>query len=100
MAVAFGARVSVAPDVMFRLVGDEGVLVNLTTERYLGLNPVGARMWSVLSSASSIHAAYNQLLGEYEVGAVQLRTDVEEFIDQLLAQKLIQIDRQNTPPQA
>lgn len=100
MAVAFGARVSVAPDVMFRFVGDEGVLVNLTTERYLGLNPVGARMWSVLSSAASIQAAHDQLLEEYEVDAVQLRADVEEFIEQLLAQELIQVGPQNLPPQA
>lgn len=89
MAVSFTERVSVAPDVLFRLVGDEGVLVNLKTERYLGLNPVGTRMWNVLGSAASIQAAYDALLQEYEVEPAQLRTDLEEFIDQLLAQKLI-----------
>lgn len=89
MAVSFTERVSVAPDVLFRLVGDEGVLVNLKTERYLGLNPVGTRMWHVLGSAGSIQAAYDALLQEYEVEPAQLRTDLEEFIDQLLAQKLI-----------
>ena len=62
MAVSFSDRVRVAPDVLFRLVGEEAVLVNLQTERYLGLNPVGTRMWSVLSSASSIQAAYDELL--------------------------------------
>lgn len=89
MAVSFSERVSVAPDVLFRLVGDEGVLLNLDTTLYLGLNPVGTRMWSVLSSAGSIQAAYDELLKEYEVEPAQLRADLEEFIDQLLGQKLI-----------
>ena len=91
MTVAFAARMRVAPDVMFRLVGEEGVLVNLATERYLGLNAVGARMWQVLSNAHSIQAAYAQLLSEYDVDAATLRADIEEFVEQLLAQALIHV---------
>jgi hypothetical protein len=90
MAVPFSARVSVAPDVLFRLVGEEGVLLNLTTELYLGLNPVGTRMWSVLGCAASIQAAYDELLKEYDVPPAQLRADLEEFVDQLLGQQLIE----------
>jgi hypothetical protein len=90
MAVSFSVRVSVAPDVLFRLVGEEGVLVNLNTELYLGLNAVGTRMWDAISSASSIQAAYDRLLQEYEVEPAQLREDLEEFVDQLLGQKLIE----------
>ena len=89
MAVSFAQRVRVAPDVLFRLVGEEGVLLNLNTEMYLGLNLVGTRMWSVLGSASSIQTAYDELLQEYDVEPAQLRADLEEFIDQLLGQKLI-----------
>jgi hypothetical protein len=91
MAVSFAQRVRVAPDVLFRLVGDEGVLLNLNTEMYLGLNLVGTRMWNVLGSASSIQAAFDELLQEYDVEPAQLRADLEEFIDHLLAQKLIEI---------
>jgi len=90
MAVSFSNRVRVAPDVLFRLVSDEGVLVNLRTEVYLGLNPVGTRMWTVLNNASSIQAAYEELLQEYEVEPARLRSDIEEFLDQLLGQKLIE----------
>jgi hypothetical protein len=89
MAVSFSERVRVAPDVLFRLVGEEGVLLNLNTTLYLGLNSVGTRMWSVLGSAGSVQAAYDELLNEYEVEPAQLRADLAEFIDQLLGQKLI-----------
>ena len=87
--VSFSERLTVAPDVLFRLVGDEGVLLNLNTTMYLGLNPVGTRMWNALTSASSIQAAYDTLLAEYEVEPAQLRADLEEFIQRLLGQKLI-----------
>ena len=47
-------------------------------------------MWSVLGSASSIQAAYEELLQEYEVEPARLRVDLEEFVGQLLGQKLIE----------
>jgi Coenzyme PQQ synthesis protein D (PqqD) len=86
---SFSERLSVAPDVRFRLVGDEGVLLNLNTTLYLGLNPVGTRMWHALTSAGSIQAAYDALLEEYEVEPAELRADLEEFIQRLLGQKLV-----------
>jgi hypothetical protein len=89
MAVSFSDRVSVAPDVLFRLLGEEGVLLNLNSALYLGLNPVGTRMWNALGSARSIQSAYDELLEEYEVGPAELRADLEEFIDELLGQGLI-----------
>jgi len=97
MPIAFSARVTVAPDVLFRLVGGEGVLVNLNTEQYLGVNAVGARMWAVLRDAESIQSAYETLLQEYEVPPAELLTDLEEFIGRLLAQKLIET---RTPDEA
>jgi hypothetical protein len=87
----FSSRVTVAPDVMFRIVGDEAVLLNLKTELYLGLDPVGTRMWTVLQDSPSIEAAYQALLAEYEVEGDRLRGDLDEFLDQLLEQKLIEV---------
>ena len=43
-----------------------------------------------LGSASSIQAAYETLLQEYDVEPTKLRADLEEFIDQLLGQQLIE----------
>jgi hypothetical protein len=90
MAVSFQDRVKVSPDVLFRLVGDEAVLLNLTTERYFGLNPIGTRIWNVLSTSESIQTAYETLLREYDVDPARLRADLEELVGDLLAQKLIE----------
>jgi hypothetical protein len=91
MNISFSDCVRVAPDVLFRMVSDEAILVNLNTEVYLGLNPVGARMWSALTDAPSIDAAYQALLAEYDVEPAHLRADLEELLGQLLGQKLIEV---------
>jgi hypothetical protein len=90
MSLSFSDRVRTAPDVLFRLVGDEAVLVNLNTEVYLGLNAVGARMWTLLGSSSSIEAACDALIQEYDVDPAELRRDLAAFLDQLVDQKLLE----------
>src|ERR1700746_2734056 len=97
MTCPFSSRATVAPDVLFRLVGDEAVLLNLKTELYLGLDPVGTRMWHVLKDAPSIQAAYDTLLGEYEVEPERLQADLDEFLGKLVEQKLVEIGPAEVP---
>jgi hypothetical protein len=91
MTQSFRSRVIVAPDVLFRLVGEEGVLLNLKTELYLGLDPIGARMWKLLTEAFSIQAAYERLLEEYNVEPTRLRDDLNQLLDDFVHQSLIEI---------
>jgi Coenzyme PQQ synthesis protein D (PqqD) len=91
MAHDFSSRVTTAPDVMIRIVGDEAVILNLKSELYLGLNPVGTRIWMVLHDAPSIQAAYDSLLTEFEVEPERLHQDMDELLAQLLAQGLIEL---------
>jgi hypothetical protein len=91
MAHDFSSSVTTAPDVMIRIVGDEAVILNLKNELYLGLNPVGTRFWTVLHDAPSIQAAYETLLTEFDVEPDRLRQDMNELLDQLLAQGLIEL---------
>lgn len=92
MATSFAKRIAVAPDVMFRTVGEETVLLHLKSETYMGLDPVGTRMWALLTESESIESAYEKLLGEYEVDGPQLRRDLEEFIKKLVENDLILVN--------
>jgi hypothetical protein len=92
MSTSFAIRVAVAPDVMFRVVGDESVLLHLKSETYLGLDPVGTRMWTLLTQSSSIQEAYDTLLREYDVDSRQLRSDLEDFLAKLLDNDLVLVD--------
>jgi hypothetical protein len=91
MPYSFSARVTSAPDVIFQAVGDEAVLLNMKTTIYLGLNPVGARMWTTLMGADSIQAAFDSLLTEFDVPEDRLRQDLEDFLKKLTEYALIAI---------
>ena len=45
MVIPFDSKRFISPDVMVRQVGGESVLLDLKTERYLGLDEVATRMW-------------------------------------------------------
>jgi hypothetical protein len=90
--VSFQQRVTIAPDVLVRVIGDEAVLLNLRSELYLGLDPVGTRMWTVLQESPSIEAGYEVLRGEYDVAPDVLRQDLETFLAELLGQSLITLE--------
>ena len=90
MPIPYSFRVTVAPDVLFRQMADEAVLLNLKTELYLGLDAVGTRMWTLLHDAPTIQVAYESLLAKYDVDPERLRHDLGEFLDELVDQALVE----------
>ena len=78
--------------VLVRELGGEAVLLNLDSETYFGLDEVGLRMWTLLTSAPSLGAAVNALDAEFDAPAEQLRRDLEALRDELLAHGLLAAD--------
>lgn len=87
----FSQRVTVPEHVMFRQLSGESIILNLNNEQYFGLDDVGTRMWLALTRSGSIEAAYQSLLGEYEVDAQELQRDLAELVHNLSTQGLIEI---------
>ena len=92
MAISFSDRVTVPDEVLISNLQDESVILNLNSERYFGLDNVGTRMLSVLSSSNSIEVAYERLLSEYDVDRQVLRQDLTSLIENLLEQGLVTIE--------
>jgi hypothetical protein len=97
MVISPTVRVAPAPKVLFRELGGEAVILDLKTERYLGLDETGTRMWRLLTELDSIQAAYAALLDEYEVEPDRLRQDLVGFVEQLSNQGLIEIVQAGNP---
>ena len=87
--ISFSDRARIAPEVLIQEVGGESVLLDLKTERYLGLDEVGTRMWQTLLASDSIQAAYDTLLAEYDVRPEQLESDLRDLLNRLLENALI-----------
>ena len=82
-------RVRVSEDVVFREIAGEAVLLELNTGIYFGLNPVGTRIWSLLSENDSLEQIFETMQAEYEVPAEQLERDLLNLVGALLAKGLI-----------
>jgi hypothetical protein len=80
---------SPAPGVVVREVGEELVLLDLGRNFYFGLDPVGARMWAVLTAGHSFAQAFELLAREFEVEPERLRADLEGLVVELAAHSLI-----------
>lgn len=87
--ISFADRATVPAHVLIRFLDQESVLLNLNTEKYFGLDPVGTRMWQLLTSAPTIEAAYAQLLEEFDVDAETLRSDLTQLLGNLVEAGLI-----------
>lgn len=87
--IDFSLRVVVPETVLFRELDGEAVILNLNTESYLGLDDVGTRIWTALTSQPSVQAAYEALLSEYDVSPEVLRADLERLLGEMLEHGLI-----------
>lgn len=92
MTSSLPRRVIPSPDVLFRELEGEAVMLDLGSERYYGLDEVGARIWQLLEVHHNAETVVNQMLAEYEVGEEQLRSDVAQLIADLAEAGLVTIE--------
>ena len=85
------SQVEVPDTTLFQELDDECVLLNLSNESYYGLNDTGTRMWNALTQMDSIEKAFTLLLEEFDVAEEQLRSDLNQFIDELLDCQILKI---------
>lgn len=76
-------------DVLVQDLEGEAVLLNLTNELYYGLDEVGYRMYTLITTSDSLKAAYEILLQEYDVDPSQLQQDFEKLMKDLVESGLI-----------
>lgn len=91
MPISFSDRVSIPDDVLISNLQEESVILNLQSERYFGLDSLGTRILTVLATSESIEAAYEKLLGEYDVNGQVLREDLVALVEDLAAKGLVEV---------
>lgn len=76
------------PDVAWQRIGDEAVLMSLAESRVIGLNPVGALVWSLVEERDEdgLVAAVVERFATEDAGA---RDDVRGFLSLLLERRLV-----------
>ena len=89
MTISFSDRVTVPDGVLISHLQEEAVILNLESERYFGLDDVGTRFLTVLTSSDSIENAHQKLVAEYDVDPQILRQDLLALVEKLVDQGLL-----------
>jgi Coenzyme PQQ synthesis protein D (PqqD) len=89
--VSFTDRAAAPAHVLVRILDRESVLLNLETEQYFGLDETGTRMWQIATASPDIDAAFQGLLGEYDVEPELLRSNLLELLNRLVESGLLQV---------
>jgi len=76
--------------VIAKMVGSEMVLLDYDRGIYYGLNPVGARMWQLLTEGASAADVVDALAEEYDVSPETLQNDLAALLIELEAKELVQ----------
>lgn len=83
-----------AATAMVRSLPDgSSVVLDLETEKYFGLDAVGAQMWTALVESPTVAAARDQLLRHFDVEDVRLDADLAEFVDELESRGLVVVSK-------
>ena len=83
--------VTISPDVVFRDLEGEAVLLNLQSGVYFGLNETGTTIWNILSKNGSLETTYSQILGQYAVEPEVAKRDLLQLTAALVEKGLITV---------
>lgn len=72
-------------------IDNEVVMMSLQAGQYFGLDPIGARIWQLLSAERSVTDLCEQLSAEYDVTPEQCEKDVLAFVDEMLANAILTV---------
>ena len=88
--LSLSSTVAALPDQLSTTLGQDAVILNMTTGMYYGLDPVGARIWALVQQPRTVAEIRDILLEEFEVGAAQLELDLMALLADLEKRALIE----------
>jgi hypothetical protein len=74
-------------------IDNESILLNIENNNYYRIPATAKRVWSMLTNPISIAEIIETLLTEYNVSREQCEKDVFAFLNNLLANNLIRINK-------
>lgn len=87
-----GSAVSVPEHVLDQELDGEIVLLDLKSGVYYGLNEVGSRMWTHLSTLSDLDEIMDKLLEEFDIDRATILNHLHDICHQLKSLELITLE--------
>src|ERR1700730_373477 len=89
--VSLGETVTISPEVVFKELGREGVLLDLASGIYFGLDETSTRLWQLLQTDGSLRRVFDEMIAEFEVSPGRLEGDLLDFVSDLTRRKLASV---------
>lgn len=83
------SRVRASDDVVFQDLQGEGVLLNLKTGVYFGLDHVGTRVWQLLEKHETLSEIAAAIVAEYDVDEARCADDLLALIAEMEERGLV-----------
>lgn len=74
--------------VIDRIVDGETLLIHLQSGEYFSLNPIGTRIWQLISNERTLDDIAHVLVQEYDVTLEQVQADVTALAADLIRERL------------
>ncbi len=79
------------PDVRFRNIGGEGIVVMQSSAEVLVVSEVGARVLELIESGNAVGGILTAISAEYDVDSAVLEHDALAYLQQLLDADVIEV---------
>jgi hypothetical protein len=86
-----------SPDVVFRDLDGEAVILDLASGTYFGLNAVGTRVWRMIEDGRAAAEVVETIAAEYDADRATIARDVNRLLDELRVRNLIVESAGNEP---
>lgn len=82
------ASAEASSNLIWRVVDDEALILDLSTGIYFSLNPVATEVWQGLQAGQSLAQISGDISQRYGIGEESARADVNQFAEELRQMKL------------
>lgn len=88
------------PQVAWRMIDGEALLVLADAGEVAVLNGVGSRIWQLADGSRSIDDIITVIVAEYDTTADEAGRDVVDFIEQLVKEHILVLSERTAPQKA
>ena len=85
------SSIGYSEDVLARTVDAEGIMIDLASGTYFGLNEIGNRIWALIGEHRIVSEILDAVLAEYDVTREVAESDLLGLLAQLKAKGLVEI---------
>ena len=82
-------RIVERKSIPWRMIIDEGILLDPETRRVLVINEVGGKIWSLIDGQRTVAQIVDGILQEYDAPREQVEADVMAFLKQMMEYGLV-----------